>query len=98
MATQVVPMPLNRDSRCERSQISRLASMIPVTMRLTWVRRSRSTLYGQVSVCCFAVSAKWSLISSTASRLATSPDACPPMPSATMHSRSPSGSEIESSL
>ena len=27
---------------------------MPVIMRLTWVRRSRSTLYGQVSVCCFA--------------------------------------------
>jgi hypothetical protein len=37
-------------------------------------------------------------MSSTASRLATSPDAWPPMPSATIASRSLSGSEIESSL
>jgi len=47
--------------------------MMPVTMRLTSLRMSRSTLYGQVKICCLPVSVKWSLISSTASRLATSP-------------------------
>ena len=35
---------------------------------------------------------------STAMRLATSPDACPPMPSATIASRSLSGRKNESSL
>ena len=72
--------------------------MIDVVMRLTSARRSRSTLYGQVRVCWSAVSRKYSTMMSTASRLATSPEAWPPIPSATIASRTSVGRWIESSL
>src|SRR5262245_38480594 len=60
-------------------------------MRVTSARTSRSTLYGQVSTWSSVVFLKNSTMVSTAIRLATSPEACPPMPSATMASRSSTG-------
>src|SRR6185503_17895810 len=96
--TMVVPIPLHAGSRCACSWIFTLASLIAVTSRVMSAPPRRSTLNGQVSTCSSAVSLKYSTTVSTAMRLATSPEAWPPMPSATIASRSSTGRCSASSL
>src|SRR5688572_18057871 len=75
-----------------------LASITAWVMRLISERSSDSTLYGHVSVCGSVFACEYTVTMWTASRFATSPEACPRVPSATMARRSVVGSEIESSL
>src|SRR6476619_5307792 len=76
----------------------RLASLMPVVSRLASYLSGPSSLYGQVSSASSCVLRKCSATVSTAIFDATSPEACPPMPSATMASLASSGRKNESSL
>jgi hypothetical protein len=79
----VVPIPRWRASRWAASKMRRFASLMPVMSRFSSYPFERSILYGHVRSGSSDVAEKNSRKVSIAILDATSPEACPPIPSAT---------------